>query len=180
MLPKQYEYLDGRLVKETPAFGKAYRLSSEGDPELLWETSGWYAYKHDLYLSRDGQFLVRIGHFATAYTPYDQDLGVAFYDNGLEINRYSIKELVKSRPLPNPTGEAPGFFLSNPGNFVLWEGGLPRINYYDEFEIKTIDGMLHTFNITTGELIHPEIVKLNEIDRNKMVIYEPDTVIDEE
>lgn len=164
MTPKNSEYENDKLISEIPAFGKAFKLNSDGESELLWETSGWYAYKSHMYLSNEGKFLVRIGHWAVASNPQDQKLAVAFYDKGIEIKRYSIKDLVKGQPQKRPN---PLNVMYDTQNFIHWEHGQPRLNS-DEFEIKTIDGVMHTFDIKTGELIHPEIVDLK---RNQVIIY---------
>ncbi len=72
-------------------------------------------------------------------------LAVSFYKEGKELRRYSTKELVKN------SGD-----VKRTTSHYFWqekEPGFPRLNWNNEFMLKTIDGYLHIFNIESGVLI---------------------------
>lgn len=141
MLPMHY-YPDKKELKKS--FGKAYKLKNNGESELLWEVSGWYAFR--VYISSDGQYLVRTGSFLTeGHEPSEEDLAVAFYKHGKELKVYSTKDLVKNTK-----------FVSRRMSRYIWlaqDGDYPQLGWGTTFKIKTIDGYIHSFNIETGDLI---------------------------
>jgi len=60
----------------------------DGSVVPIWTVS-WYA--DNVRLSKDGRYLIRFGPWASSY----DDLAVAFYDNGVLLHAYAIKDLVR-------------------------------------------------------------------------------------
>lgn len=72
--------------------GKAYRLNDRGVMALIWEVSGWWS--HNIRFVDNGRYLMRIELSHSSYPDSINDIGIVFYDNGLEIKRYSPIELM--------------------------------------------------------------------------------------
>lgn len=149
MIPEQIHFEKDAydsVVVDKPAFGKAYKLKENGESELLWEVSGWYAFR--VFISNDGQYLVRMGNWANGHKPAVDDLAVAFYKNGEELKSYSTSDLVLY----------PEKVESSVSHYV-WKAKdreYPRMERDNKFKIKTIDGFIYTFDITTGEITDTE------------------------
>jgi hypothetical protein len=143
MAPKKQHLLNGVLKLKGDAHGKAFKLNEAGGSKLLWEVSGWYAFS--VFISDDGKYLVRMGNWAQGIAPSEEDLAVSFYKEGVEIRRYSTKELVK-----NPAD------VKRTTSHYFWQAeelDLPMLNWNNEFRVKTIDGYLYVFDIESGNLI---------------------------
>lgn len=127
----------------TPAFGKAFRLNDDGSSTLMWEVSGWYSFEN--YLSWDGRYLVRMGDWPQGKSVSKDHMAVTFYDKGKELKQYSTADLVR-----NPQK------IQRTISHYFWQSGgptYPRIEYKNNFLLKTIDGYVHEFDMETGELI---------------------------
>ena len=101
MIPSKGKWQENKYVTTKEAFGVAYSIDEEGNLKELWKTSGWYS--SELYLSLDGQFLVRMGPWNKGHEPNNSDLAVAFYKNGNLLKEYSVIDLVKDKSKIQPT-----------------------------------------------------------------------------
>ena len=54
------------LLTQEKAFGIAYRVEENGDFTELWKVSGWAS---GVFLSNDGQYLVRMGPWNVGHEP---------------------------------------------------------------------------------------------------------------
>lgn len=144
MVPEKAEFdpVNGyKIIK--PAFGKAYELQDDGSSTLLWEVNGWFAFS--TYLSDRGGYLVRMGDWPQGSKPSHEDMAVTFYHNGNEIKRYSTADLVKNKRKVEKT-ISHYFWLAKDSNY-------PKLRYDNTFLLKTIDGYLYEFDISTGNII---------------------------
>jgi hypothetical protein len=125
----------------SPAQGQAYQLTRIGSFESLWKVEGWYA--SSTFLTRDGRYLVRMGPWASA--PPEDELAVAFYEDGVEHTRYSVADLLDDTDS-----------IKRSVSHYLWQAytdGFPRLTSGNRFQLLTIEGMLITFDAATGQLM---------------------------
>jgi len=125
-----------------PPYGVAYRLLSSGESEELWRVEGWYAF--EVYLSANGEHLVRMGPWAVGDKPSAEDMAVAFYHNGKLLKSYSTKNLIKKDRSVRPTV----------GHYI-WRSNdkeYPKLNHLNEFLLKTRENEVYRFDVTTGEV----------------------------
>jgi len=145
MIPAKYNYKNSERTIKKPAFGIAYSIDDEGVDKELWRVKGWYSFQ--TFLSKNGQFLVRMGNWAEGCGTTEEDLGIAFYSNGNLIKQYSTKDLIKNSKNVECT-ISHYFWRSNK------EGSL-HLSYYDQFHLKTIEGTEYIFDIETGKILKP-------------------------
>jgi hypothetical protein len=104
--------------------------------EPLWAVE-WYSFR--VNISSDGKYLVRWGDWPII-TDYDA-LAFAFYENGQEIKRYEVKDLVISPSL-----------LSESTSHYEWE----ETSSFDAEQrllwVRTLNKEEYTFDITTGKI----------------------------
>lgn len=143
MIPERYHYEDTDRIQDSPAFGRAYKLDEFGETIELWEVTGWYAF--EVYVSNNGRYLVRIGNWAQGREPSEKDLAVSFYDNGKELKKYSTKDLVKN---PKKVQTSTSHYVWRENSYEY-----PKLDWQDQFHLKTIDGYLYTFNIKNGQIV---------------------------
>lgn len=141
MIPGKRKLQENKCVITSEAFGVAYSIDENGNFNELWKTSGWYS--PQVFLSDDGQYLVRMGPWYTQ-EPNKNDLAVAFYKNGKLLKEYFATDLVKNESkIKEATGRY--YWLEDPYPEL-------KINPSDNvFQLKTIDGIVHRFDVTTGE-----------------------------
>lgn len=140
MLPKNKE-----IKQDT---GICYRVTPTNEDIILWKTSGWYS--HNVYLDNTGKYLVRTDNWGEGRSFTENDLAVAFYENGNLIKKYSIKELVK-----NTTPSQMGVFDPD------WRVK-EFFNYKtNQFTLKTIENIEYVFSIISGEIISKNKIKPN-------------------
>ena len=135
MLPNEDAYGSGH--------GTAYRLGRDGSVSELWHVDGWYAFS--VFISNDGKYLVRMGNWAVGSEPSEEDLAVAFYENGSELRRYSTADLIEKKES-----------VSRSNSHYIWqtsEHEFPRLEYTNLFYLKTIEGRVLEFDVSTGELL---------------------------
>ncbi len=148
-----FKMVPGSRRAGTVSKGRAYRVSAGEQDELLWSVSGWYA--HTTFISRDGRYLVRLGNWPVGSEPEADDLAVAFYDNGVLLESYSTRDLIKNDELV-PTSEAHYFYLLAGAE----TGFVSRSRVYGAerswFELVTVDGIRYTFDRRTGEVVSSE------------------------
>lgn len=125
------------------AWGKAYQLQPDGDFTMLWKVSGWYA--HQVYLSNDGMYLVRIGNWANGCELSDAQLAVAFYKQGQLLRQYSTKDLIKQKNS-----------IRCSVSHYQWRAEIEEpqwLGYDNDFYLTTIEGVEYRFSLTSGEIL---------------------------
>lgn len=135
MLPSDAAYGSGH--------GTAYRLGRDGSVSELWRVEGWYAFL--VFISNDGKYPVRMGNWAAGSEPSEKDLGVAFYESGSELRRYSTADLIEKKQSVS---------ISN--SHYFWQASereFPRLEYTNLFHLKTIEGRVLVFDVSTGKLV---------------------------
>jgi hypothetical protein len=135
-------------------FGIAYRIRDKGADVELWRTQGWYS--TEVFLSNDGDFLVAMGPWNGGSEQKKEDLAVAFYRKGQLMKRYSTADLIKDKSkvgksLTHYTWLARDAELKKPYNERDHEAEL-RIFPSNTFRLKTCDGLVYFFDMTTGEI----------------------------
>ena len=124
--------------------GETYKVNADGSDTPVWSVSGWYSYS--VYLSYDGENLVRLGEWSFAARPTEDRLGVAFYKRDRLIKQYSIKELVRD-PSRAPRTVSFYHYLGR----VDGVGG-----DLGTFRLTTCYGITYTFDIKTGAILSRE------------------------
>lgn len=136
--------------------GVAYRLYARGEMEELWRLSGWYS--TDIFISDDGEHLVRMGDRPSRGEVSYADLAVAFYRKGTLLRQYSTKDMIRD---PDKIGK---------GTYCDWRLDWqrsripaedlvkyqPRLYGDNQFRIFTADGFKHIFDVATGIRIGTE------------------------
>lgn len=136
MVPKLIYPIDPQTVQGA---GHAYRVLEGGQDELLWSTSGWYAYR--VCLSDDGRYLVRLGNWPRGRAPSAEHLAIAFYDQGKLLKSYSTKDLILDPDKIQPSVSHYQFVRGTP-HFVG--------PYGYAFQLITADGVEYRFDVRTG------------------------------
>ena len=121
------------------AWGKAYRLNSDGSMSLLWKVEGWYAYQ--VLLSDDGKYLLRIGNWPLGCAISSLDLAIAFYKEGKLLKSYSTEDFIQKDSSIKCTA-----------SHYIWVKDY-TMGYNHEFNLETIEDMKLTFDIRTGDVI---------------------------
>jgi hypothetical protein len=154
MIPPKGNWQENKYVTTREAFGVAYSIDEDGNFKELWKTSGWYSL--ELYLSFDGQYLVRIGPWNRGHEPNNSDLAIAFYKNGNLLKEYSVVDLVKDKSKVQAT--ASHYFWLARSDYLTdkkpekWQEDRLRLDGMNVFHLKTIDGIMYQFDVTTGEI----------------------------
>lgn len=140
MIPPQY---DANYKQTREAFGIVSRLNEDGKFVELYRTSGWYSF--EVFVSRDGKYLVQMGPWNTGYKPQKDHLAVAFHKNGKLLKSYSTARLVKD----------PTKVMASVSHY-MWQASSPSLklilDYDNTFKLHTIDGWTYEFDVTTGEI----------------------------
>lgn len=139
--------------------GMAYRLYARGEMEELWRLSGWYS--SDVFISDDGEHLVRMGIPPTHGDVSYADLAVAFYRKGTLLRQYSTKDMIRNPDKIGKRGQCEWRLdlqhLRIPtADLVKYK---PRLYPDNQFHIFTADGFEHIFDITTGIRIKSEPIE---------------------
>jgi len=142
MIPSKVRYEDNKQIIESEAYGVAFQLDMDGTEKEIWRVKEWYSFEN--YLSDDGQYLVRMGNWHSGCGTSEDDLAIAFYKNGIEIKRYSTADLINNNKSIACT-VSHYFWLSKDDSY-------PKIQYRDNFHLKTIENEILIFDITNGEL----------------------------
>jgi hypothetical protein len=121
--------------------GYAYQVNEKGADKLLYKTTGWYARR--VALTAWGRYLVRLGNWPRGRAPSSKHLGIAFYDRGKLIKRYSTKQLIKDISKVQPS-VSHYTFLKKVVGFSKRKRWL--------FAIVTVDGKRWTFDVRTGRV----------------------------
>ncbi|MCB1275268.1 hypothetical protein [Prosthecobacter sp.] len=146
---------------EREAFGVAYKMDDEGKFKELYRTEGWYSFS--VFISRDGQYLVRMGPWSVGREPAQDDLAVAFYKDGKLLKEYSTAELVRDKSKVVATVSHYFWQAPSPLDDSVTAAERLRLRlhlgYDNEFQIHTIDGWTYTFDVTSGKIISREPTK---------------------
>ncbi len=139
MIPAQYK----KGVPPNPSVGIAYRLERNGDLTELWRLNDNYSF--EVYLSKDGRYLVSMGPWSVGQEPEEKDLAVSFYSNGTLLKEYSTADLVEdksavSRSVSHYTWLARSKMDCNYNTDSSPEAEL-KIDWNNIFHLKTIDGI---------------------------------------
>lgn len=122
-------------------FGTAYRVTFNNCDEKIWSVEGWYAFS--TCLTRDGQYLVRLGNWPRGDGPSHDDLAVAFYQSGKLLKAYSTRDLIVDDSKVEISVSHYEFLKGTPC-FSEQSG------YF--FELETIDGVRYTFDVRNGKI----------------------------
>ena len=157
MIPEKYKDDNDKIKVIREPFGVAYCLAEDGDFQEMWKTSGWYAWR--VFLSDDGHYLVRMGPWHRGRQAKKEDLGVAFYKDGLLLKEYSVVDLLKG-PTQIARTVSHYFWLASemPSPDSSRENELALYGY--DFYLTTIEGYNFHFNAATGVLIEEKKVDL--------------------
>ena len=144
-----------RSGNHSDGFGVAYRVRDEGSDQVLWRTQGWYS--TEVFLSHDGHFLVAMGPWNSGSRPKKEDLALSFYSDGKLVKQYSTADLVKDpskvrRSRSHYTWLARDSELLKPNSEKDPEAEL-RVFPKHIFRLKTCDGLVYFFDMTTGSIV---------------------------
>lgn len=121
--------------------GICYQVLADEEDQIYWRTNDWYSSR--VYLTHDGQYLVRFGNWPRGHELSENHVGIAFYHRGKLIKSYSTKDLVK-----DPQS------LRTSKSHYYWHKGSPDIDIYRyQFKLTTIDNIEYLFSIKTGAII---------------------------
>ena len=121
----------------------AYKILLDGSDEMLWRSSGWYA--HEVFLTSDCKYLIRMGNWSRGQEPSAEDLAVAFYVDGELLKAYSTVELIQDK---ESVDRSIGHYLwqSKDTDYPYLKG------WGETFYLKTIEDKVFEFNFKTGEI----------------------------
>lgn len=146
MIPKFADRHHGDL-----GYGIAYQLQPTGELKELWRTEGWYSFQ--VFLSHDGHHLVRMGPWNVGSWPEADDLAVAFYADGKLLKSYSTADLVKDHSKVRVSTSHYTWQAGRPGlGEAPAEEPYPFLDWDNRFHLKTIDGIVYIFDLTTGAI----------------------------
>jgi len=143
MLPKH------KYSKE--AYGISYKLQIGGASKVLWSVRGWYAYK--VYLSNNGEYLVRMGNPPSLIGPIPLHLAVAFYKNGVELKSYSIADLAIDNSKVKKTMRHDFYWSIYDKRYPLCDKRSRLLPNRNIFYLKTMEGMEYLFSVRTGQIL---------------------------
>lgn len=146
MVPKFEDRYHGDL-----GYGIAYQLQPTGELRELWRTEGWYSFQ--VFLSDDSRHLVRMGPWNVGDRPEAGDLAVAFYEDGKLLKSYSTADLVKDHSKVRASTSRYTWQAGTPGlGEAPEEQPYPFLDWNNRFHLKTIDGIVYIFDVTTGAI----------------------------
>lgn len=154
MIPEDRASKEGNRTKTAKDFGVAYRVDANGEITELWKVSGWFSFQ--VFLSDDGEYLVRMGPWNFGHEPKVGDLAVAFYKKGHLLKEYSTSDLIedKSAVITSVTHYE---WLANIDSALM-------LDQNNVFMIRTIDNIQYEFDVTTGSIKSKK--KANKSDSN--------------
>ena len=143
MVPKDRSQKKRFFSKAVNNHGIAYRVETNGNLKELWRVKGWFAWK--VFLSNDGEHLVRMGPWCFGNEPKKEDLAVAFYKKDTLLKKYSTADLVENKSAVFTT-------VSHYSWLAMTEYAV-TLTPNNVFSIRTIDNIQYEFDITTGKII---------------------------
>lgn len=133
---------------ETKASGVAYEIQPNGKDKVLWRTSGWYSF--NVFLSWNAEYLAALGPWNEGREPKKEDVAITFFRNGKLLKQYSTVDLVRDLSKVRVT--------ASHYDWLAWHilpvglDAVPRV-MIDTFYLKTCDGIVYEFDMTTGAII---------------------------
>jgi hypothetical protein len=133
------EMVPAERIGET---GKGSGVARRKDTGAVLWTIDWFA--HRVIVLSDGVSLIRMGPWATDRTAFS-DLAVAFYRNGKEVRRYTVRELLHDKEK----------IIRTVSHYFWQDSSYPLALSLDEkrFTIFLIDGSICTFDPATGMIV---------------------------
>jgi hypothetical protein len=148
------------------AYGTVYRLKDDGTDEALWHFSGISTYHAiEVFLCVDMTHMVIVAPRVGGRELKREDSGIAFYDRGKLLKRYSPSELVIE---PERVIRSTGSYLWLARN--TWsESDRPsgmELGFWParSFWLRTVDGVLYEFDSYTGDILKREPNRVAESD----------------
>jgi len=108
----------------------------DGSVVPIW-TVNWHA--DNVLLSKDGRYLIRLGPWASNY----DDLAVAFYDNGVLLHAYAIKDLVREPEI-----------LPRSVSHFQWDYEMQFDEDKNILHLSTYGNEIYELDVTTGLLMN--------------------------
>ena len=142
MIPEEWPQENGNITKNANDFGVAYKVAANGALKEIWNVSGWFAFQ--VFLSDDGEHLVRMGPWNVGREPKKTDLAVAFYKRGKLLKEYSTADLVEDKAAVLTS-------VTHYRWLALTDTAL-MLDPDNIFHIRTIDNIQYDFDITTGDI----------------------------
>lgn len=149
---RQVFVMSPAIMAGQKAMGIAYSVGLEGSLHELWRTEGWYSFR--VFISDDGESLVRLGPWIRGSTLSLEHLAVAFYRHGELLKQYSTADLVKDPTKLRVSVSHYHWLLTDtirpPAAYV----GVvePGIGYDGSFRLTTVDGIVYRFDLGTGAI----------------------------
>lgn len=150
---------------DVPGKGVAYKATRNGFKKL-WQTSGWYGWPEELFLSYDGKTLVRIRRevLGSEDPKLKDEVVLFFYRKGKLKKEYRVADLVGNvaeGTRRNPWGPYGTLWMKEAKiSQCEWhsietkvEGTSGGIRYPDVFHLTTLEGVQKIFDLRTGELL---------------------------
>jgi len=120
--------------------GTLFEVNPNGEDKVIWKTEGWYSFA--VYISENGEYLVRINVLPHGHELSDDHLAIAFYKKGELINSYSTKNLVKN---PSAINRSIGSYK--------WLEKKIFAPYANRLVIVTVDNIKYVFNVSNGSIV---------------------------
>ena len=151
MLPTKKGWFDfvekNKAIRDKYPQSGLYRNDESRTP--LW-TVDWYSHKHEVYLSTDGRYVVRMGPWPRLWADKDLENGgpalkqpaVAFYKEGKLLKGYTIGQLVKDAKK-----------LSRSVSHFRWEDKVAFDDATGRFTVSTLEGNKYVFDIHSGKIV---------------------------
>lgn len=157
--------MDPGNFDDVPAKGVAYKATRNGF-EKLWETSGWYGWPDEVFLSSDGKTLVRIRREVIGFeeSKLGDEFVLFFYRRGKLKAKYRVADLVENvaqGTQRNPWGWGGTFWMKeaeiSPSEWhrieTKVEGKSGSVRHPDVFHLSTLEGVQKIYDLRTGELL---------------------------
>lgn len=129
----------GRWVQKKAEIRDKYKVSglykNDGSSIPLWNV---YWYSFNVFPSSDGKHVVRMGPWAQS----TQDLAIAFYKEGKELEKYFIHDLVENKD-----------YLQRTVSHFFWNTELQYNDKEGTVFLKTVDNTSYVFSIKTGAIL---------------------------
>ncbi|MCU7497633.1 MAG: hypothetical protein HF300_00790 [Ignavibacteria bacterium] len=123
--------------------GKVYLASDTAKSHPIWEIN-WYAF--NVFLSDDGEHLVRFGPWASDINNYS-DLAIAFYRKGKLQKKYKVNNLVKDLSK-----------VDHSVSHYTWTAEVTTVktgfsNDHKTYTLVTSDKLVYEFDVKTGKIL---------------------------
>jgi len=148
MVPPRFRESDYEMLEKP--YGVLYQPQPDGTFKELWKVKGWYS--HEVYLTYDAKYLVRMGPWQTGIGPTKHHLAVAFYAEGKLLKKFSVARLIKDDSKVSRSTSHYDWRLDGDGFPYLSPGGYL-------FRVRTVENRVFNFSVTDGNLISVEEYK---------------------